>query len=555
MKLSTPISQEPLQNNRLTTDDVGEKIVPIDKLNSMNVVITVRRGKKVVSKLSHQNSTKSFGSSSFCEIEVPLKIPNLICGLVEIDSSYVKVVANTDHIPIYVDQKRLFFDQTVVVADLATVQIGRYEIVIEVFKSHGNDADTGGASLLTGGLNNGFDMAEISKNVVDSLQKDGVVVAGNISEKLKNKIKLRIRKAIFLQNKLSASDEVVKRIETEIFDEIVGLGALEPLLANEDITEVMVNGHENIYVEQGGKLTLTSTKFSSEVALRNVIDRIVSQVGRRLDVSSPAVDARLLDGSRVHAVIPPLALNGPCLTIRKFSKEAISMNQLIEWNCLSREAADFLESLVKGHKNIIVSGGTGSGKTTLLNALSSYIPETERIVTIEDAAELKLTQPHVVRLETRPANLEGKGHVSIRDLVKNSLRMRPDRIVVGECRGGESIDMLQAMNTGHDGSLTTAHANTPLDMLRRLETMVMMSGLQMPLQAIREQIASAICLVVQLRRLKCGKRLITHISWIKGFDPEGSQYNVLNLFELSAEKVLQPQSKVIEQFLYDEDIQ
>ena len=529
-----------------------DKVTPIKDSESISVSITLKRGKKTLKRITNQTDSLTFGSSSFCDLEMPLKISNLICGLIQISSNLVKIFVNTEQIPIYVDQDRLLFNKSIVVADLATIQIGRYEITIEVFKSR----TTGSKELIldTHLSTSGFDLANISKTVVDSLQKDGVVVSGALSEKLKNKIKLRIRKEIFNQNKSAASNSIVQAIETQIYDEIVGLGALEPLLADEDISEVMVNGHETIYIEKNGKLVLTPTKFSSELALRNVIDRIVSQVGRRLDISSPSVDARLLDGSRIHAVIPPLALNGPCLTIRKFSKEAISMEQLIEWKCLSDEAANFLKTLVKGHKNVIVSGGTGSGKTTLLNALSSYIPENERIVTIEDAAELKLTQPHVVRLETRPANLEGKGHVSIRDLVRNSLRMRPDRIVVGECRGGESIDMLQAMNTGHDGSLTTAHANTPIDMLRRLETMVMMSGVQMPLGAIREQIASAIAVVVQLRRLKCGKRLITHISWIKGYDSETGQYNVLDLYGLSKKTELQPQSKVIESFLYDEDI-
>jgi pilus assembly protein CpaF len=291
----------------------------------------------------------------------------------------------------------------------------------------------------------------------------------------------------------------------------------------------MVNRRDQIFVERAGKISLSATNFSSDRALLHVIERIVSKIGRRIDQSSPIVDARLLDGSRVNAIIPPLAIHGPALTIRRFSKEPISVNQLIKWQSLTSAMADFLQLLVQSHKNIIISGGTGSGKTTLLNALSNFIPNTERIITVEDAAELQLQQTHVVSLETRPANLEGKGQISIRDLVKNTLRMRPDRIIVGECRGGEALDMLQAMNTGHDGSMTTAHANTPEDMLRRLETMVLMAGMDLPLSAVREQVASALTVVVQQARLKTGYRLVTHISWINSLDRNTGQYQVKHL--------------------------
>ncbi|HLG18336.1 MAG TPA: CpaF family protein [Bdellovibrionota bacterium] len=302
----------------------------------------------------------------------------------------------------------------------------------------------------------------------------------------------------------------------DIVDEAVGLGPLENLLRDPSVTEVMVNGRTAIYVERGGKIERTPFQFISDSSLRSVIDRIVSPLGRRIDESSPMVDARLADGSRVNAVIPPLALNGPTITIRKFSKVPLSVSRLIEFGSLTDQAASFLSESVRIRKNILIAGGTGSGKTTLLNALSGFIPRHERIVTIEDAAELKLPQDHVVSLETRPANVEGKGEVAIRDLVRNALRMRPDRIVVGECRGGEALDMLQAMNTGHDGSLTTAHANSPRDALLRLETMVLMAGFDLPLRAIREQIASALDLIVFQARLADGTRRVTHVTEVCG---------------------------------------
>jgi pilus assembly protein CpaF len=321
-----------------------------------------------------------------------------------------------------------------------------------------------------------------------------------------------------------------EQLRSRVFDEVMGLGPLETLLADPTVTEIMVNRRDQIFIERAGRLILTDVAFSSDQALINVIERIVSQVGRRIDTSSPIVDARLLDGSRVNAVIPPLALRGPCLTIRRFSKKPISVRQLIEWGSLSQEMANLLFFLVQSRKNIMISGGTGSGKTTLLNALSGFIPHHERIVTIEDAAELQLQQEHIISLEARPANLEGAGAITIRDLVKNALRMRPDRIIVGECRSGEALDMLQAMNTGHDGSMTTAHANSPEDMLRRLETMVLMAGMELPLKAIREQIASALTLVVQQSRLKDGSRGVTAISWIKGLERDSGVYQLAPLF-------------------------
>jgi pilus assembly protein CpaF len=311
-----------------------------------------------------------------------------------------------------------------------------------------------------------------------------------------------------------------RRITREIADDILGYGPLEPFLREDSITEVMVNNWDKIFVERGGKLEKTNASFADNAHLLRIIDKIVSQVGRRVDESSPMVDARLPDGSRVNAIIPPLALRGPTLTIRKFSRDPFTMDDLIEFGTLTPKAAHFLSACVRGKLNVLISGGTGSGKTTMLNALSAYVPGDERIVTIEDAAELQLQQEHVITLESRPANIEGKGEVRIRELVRNSLRMRPDRIIVGEVRGPETLDMLQAMNTGHEGSLTTIHANSPRDALSRVETLVLTGGVDLPLRAIREQIASAFDLLVQITRLVDGSRRITFVSEVLGMESD-----------------------------------
>ncbi|MGN7154711.1 ATPase, T2SS/T4P/T4SS family [Dietzia cercidiphylli] len=324
------------------------------------------------------------------------------------------------------------------------------------------------------------------------------------------------------------------RLISDIQDDVLGHGPLERLLADPTVTEIMVNGPDMIYVEQRGRLTRSSARFTSEEHLRQVIERIVSRIGRRIDESSPLVDARLADGSRVNAVIPPLAVNGSSLTIRKFSKDPFKVNDLIGFGTLTPEMAELLRACVQARLNIIVSGGTGSGKTTLLNVLSSFIPESERIVTIEDAVELQMQQDHVVRLEARPANIEGKGEISIRDLVRNSLRMRPDRIVVGEVRGGETLDMLQAMNTGHDGSLSTVHANSPRDAVARLETLVLMAGMDLPLRAIREQIASAVDVIIQLTRLRDGTRRVTAVTEVQGMEGQTVTLQDAFLFDYSA---------------------
>jgi pilus assembly protein CpaF len=309
-----------------------------------------------------------------------------------------------------------------------------------------------------------------------------------------------------------------KSLQKQVLDEAIGLGPLEELLADDTVSEVMVNRYDEIYIERSGRLIKHPLTFTGDRAVLGVIERIVAPLGRRIDESSPMVDARLKDGSRVNAIIPPLALKGACLTIRKFAKRKLEANDLVKFGSISPEMAQFLEVCVVARKNVIVSGGTGSGKTTLLNILSNFIPYSERIITVEDAAELKLHHDHLISLESRPANVEGKGAVLIRDLVKNTLRMRPDRIVVGECRGAEALDMLQAMNTGHEGSLTTLHANTPRDALARLETMVLMAGMDLPLTAIREQICSAVDVIVQQTRFSCGTRMVTSITEITGME-------------------------------------
>ena len=319
-----------------------------------------------------------------------------------------------------------------------------------------------------------------------------------------------------------------QKITMEIMDEVVGFGPIEPLIRDQDVSEIMVNGPNQIFVERRGKLEKTDVVFRDEKHVLHIIDKIVSPLGRRIDESMPMVDARLPDGSRVNAIIPPLSLVGPVITIRKFSKDPLTIHDLIRFGTLTPQMATFLEACVKGRLNIIISGGTGSGKTSTLNVLSSFIPATERIVTIEDAAELQLCQEHVITLESRPPNIEGKGFISIRDLVRNTLRMRPERIIVGEVRSGEALDMLQAMNTGHDGSLTTGHANSPRDILSRLETMVMMAGMELPVRAIREQMASAFDLIVQQNRFKDGSRKITHLTEVVGM--EGDVVTLQDIF-------------------------
>jgi pilus assembly protein CpaF len=355
----------------------------------------------------------------------------------------------------------------------------------------------------------------------------------------------RLAEGLLLAENVPLSAVERERLVNEVHHELFGLGPLEPLLADPSVSDILVNSHSNIFVERRGKLEKTSITFKDDEHLRRVIERIVSTVGRRIDEAQPMVDARLSDGSRVNAIIPPLAIDGPVLSIRRFGTDPLKMHTLIEYGALTREIAILFEMCVRARLNIIISGGTGAGKTTLLNALSAYIPADERIVTIEDSAELQLQQPHVVRLETRPMNIEGKGEVTQRDLVRNALRMRPDRIVIGEVRGGEAIDMLQAMNTGHDGSLTTIHANTTRDSLSRLETMIQMTGMRLSDRAMRQQIASAVNVVIQVARLTDGTRRITSISEITGMEGETITMQELFQFERTG---IDPTGKVIGRF-------
>ncbi len=360
----------------------------------------------------------------------------------------------------------------------------------------------------------------IHRRIVDEMtvaEQQLIAQGKDAREQIKNLIATYLEREMVNNNyNLSRAERMV--LVDDICDELLGLGPLEPLLKDNTITEIMVNGPKDIFVERNGKLLLSDTRFYDDNHLMNIIERILAPLGRRVDEASPLVDARLADGSRVNIIIPPLSLIGPTVTIRKFSKNALSVENLVELGTLSEKMALFLQACVKARLNILVAGGTGSGKTTTLNVLSSFIPSNERIVTIEDAAELRLQQRHVVTLESRPANIEGTGAVTIRDLVRNALRMRPDRIIVGEVRSGEALDMLQAMNTGHDGSITTAHANSPRDVLSRLETMTLMAGMELPVRAVRTQIGSAINLIIQQSRLQDGSRKLTHITEVQGMD-------------------------------------
>jgi len=377
-----------------------------------------------------------------------------------------------------------------------------------------------------------------NRSVAENLDKVKAYLTNNLSRELEvNPPPIHQRREttatllddIYAKTQINLPDTLRIQVFRDVMDDLLGYGPIQPLLDDAEITEVMVNGSSKVYIERAGKLIKTNVKFQDDNHVLRIIEKIILPLGRRIDSDNPTVDARLPDGSRVNAVIPPVSIDGPSITIRKFAKEKLTVDQLVEFDSITKNMAEFIRACVISRLNVVISGGTGSGKTTLLNILSGFIPEDERIVTIEDAAELRLHQDHVVRLETKSPNMEGTGSVNIRELVRNSLRMRPDRIVVGECRGGEALDMLQAMNTGHDGSLTTLHANSPRDALSRLETMALMSGLDMPLKVIREQIASAVDIIIQQSRMKDGTRKVTNVCEVSGM--EGDTIVMTDIFK------------------------
>ena len=373
----------------------------------------------------------------------------------------------------------------------------------------------------------GADISKLKRFLIDALSRgleSEEIPAPQRGEFIKQHLK-----SVYEQAHVNLSEDIQQIVFRDVLNDMTGYGPIQPLLDDPDVTEVMVNGPKKIYVERKGQLTRSDVAFDDDAHVMRVIERIILPLGRRVDADSPTVDARLPDGSRVNAVVRPVALDGPSITIRKFPKERLSTEQLISYGTITPHMAEFLRACVLGRLNIVISGGTGSGKTTLLNVLSSFIPENERILTIEDAAELQLQQDHVLRLETKTRNVDGSGETTVRDLVRNSLRMRPDRIVVGECRGGEALDMLQAMNTGHDGSLTTLHANAPRDALSRLETMVLMAGMELPLKVVRQQISSAVDLIVQQTRLRDGSRKVTAITEVAGM--EGDTIVLTDIFK------------------------
>jgi len=414
---------------------------------------------------------------------------------------------------------------------------------IEQSGNYSTDYDDDNASPVVGGSRNVVLLKrQLHTRLVESMDLNALESMS--TEELKNYLSSAVRKVV-LEDRLVINDTDLSRLIKEIQDEVMGLGPLEPLLLDPSVSDILVNNYNTIFVERKGRLERTLISFESDAHLLKIIEKIVGSIGRRIDESSPMVDARLPDGSRVNAIIPPLALDGPALSIRRFSAVPLTMGNLLEYGALTEEMAVIIGALVKAKTNILISGGTGSGKTTLLNILSSYIPENERIITIEDAAELRLMQPHVVRLETRPPNMEGAGEIDARALVKNTLRMRPDRIIIGECRGGEIIDMLQAMNTGHEGSLTTIHANTARDALVRLENMVGLAGYNVQQKALRQQVVAAISVVIQTSRLSDGRRKIISIQELTGM--EGDMITMQEIFKFEQTAVA-PDGTVLGRF-------
>lgn len=459
---------------------------------------------------------------------------------------------------VFVDKKRITKGQLVYIADSIEFYIQHIKFNLTISTKNKIKEDSKDK-------NNFYELkTRIYNKLLKDLNIDHLDIIDNLSRGVSNfeltsRIKLNLKKIINetlleLNLKEEHREDLKVKLESSILDDVLGSGPIEPLLKDDSISEIMVNGTNQIFIEKNGNLFLTDIKFESQIQLLTVIQRMVSRVGRRIDKSSPIVDARLLDGSRINAVIPPISIGGPCLTIRKFPKKRITVEDLINYSSISRQEAFFLKKVVEARKNLILSGGTSSGKTTLLNVLSGYIPDSERIITIEDSAELQLKQTHVIPLECRASNTEGRGSVCIRDLVKNSLRMRPDRIIVGECRGEEAIDMLQAMNTGHDGSMTSVHANSAEELLFRLETMVLM-GSSLPLFAIRQQITSAVKIIVYQKKTAQGKRLISQICWLRGLSPDRSSYITCDLFSRSGLNYKLDQNfEMIEKFCSSEDI-
>ena len=540
--------------------------------NQINSVLVTWRTSSDLKKSEFQMGRFYLGSSPFAHIQVP-DDSNEICAILEVNNEKISLQCTAPYPSLFVEGQRLKLNETVDIGDILEIMVGRTPVLfthgrVKTMKDHlprrtdkknpQKYPDKSGVFATDiANCHDDIDQVKltVSRRLLDLMNLAGIELAELNSPEVRETARLKLKK---LLSDLAFPESFVvpkEQLEAQIFDEVMGLGPLEPLLADPTVTEIMVNRRDQIYIERAGRIQTSPINFSSDQSLLNVIERIVSTVGRRIDKSSPVVDARLLDGSRVNAVIPPIAIHGPSLTIRRFSKKPISVDKLCEHGSLTQGLVAFSRLLVVSHKNLIISGGTGSGKTTLLNALSSFIPEQERIITVEDAAELQLQQPHVISLETRPANLEGKGSITIRDLVKNTLRMRPDRIIVGECRSGEALDMLQAMNTGHDGSMTTAHANSAEDMLRRLETMVLMAGIDLPLRAIREQITSALCVVIQQTRRKNGKRLVTGVTWIKPLDRNSGDYVVCPLFERDREEQGHWHAPHLEEFWEQEELQ
>jgi pilus assembly protein CpaF len=498
----------------------------------MVCVARVEKVGKETQVLELESDTRMlFGNSSLCLVQLSGCPAGVLLGSLKSENGSLGFRVLAGGLSVISSGRTLEVGEFVPIASSLEIYFGKtlYKIT-RYFDLQSSSAENVLQSLAQAGLAKGSLMelqVKLTKALQASLNLSELAPKELNTPETRSKVESQLKSLVYDEKRsgLSATEVQLIEIEKAIVNEVVGLGPLEDLLSDPKVTEIMVNSPSQIFVERGGHLTLSELQFSSDLALLSTIERIASTVNRRVDTSSPIVDARLLDGSRVNAVIPPIALKGACLTIRRFSKKPISMDKLVEWKSVSAFASDFLRAAVEARLNIVISGGTGSGKTTLLNALSGFIPFEERIVTVEDAAELQLQQPHVVSLEARPANMEGKGAITIRDLVKNCLRMRPDRIVVGECRGGEALDMLQAMNTGHDGSLTTAHANNPSDMLRRLETMVMMAGVDFPLRAIREQVSSAIQMIVQQTRFHTGRRRVTALTAIDEMTVETSSYN------------------------------